>query len=313
MGPDMMELVMLLRKLRDSQRSWILPLFWISAFWLLPMAKLRPSTTAFDKSLEDYLTQFGYLPTSSSHSMRTQRQVENALKNLQFLAQIEVTGLMDENTRDLITRPRCGVPDISGTGYRNRRHLRVRRFNIQGERWPSSNVSWSLRRPSPHLEVDAQRRELAAALKMWSQESSLRFTELTGEEAGKADIQVFFFSGPHYDGYPFDGYGTVLAHAFFPGSGRGGDAHFDADEVWTTDERTVSKYRASVFAVAIHEFGHSLGLSHSSVEGSLMYPWYSMEIPADARLPLDDRVAIQHLYGPNLDQHDSQGKVTWLN
>ena len=131
MGPDMMELVMLLRKLRNSQRSWILPLFWISAFWLLPVVKLRPSSTAFDKSLEDYLTQFGYLPTSSSHSMRTQTQVENALKNLQFLAQIEVTGLMDESTRDLITRPRCGVPDISGTGYRNRRHLRVRRFNIQ--------------------------------------------------------------------------------------------------------------------------------------------------------------------------------------
>ncbi len=113
---------------------------------------------------------------------------------------------------------------------------------------------------------------------------------------------VLFFSGPHYDGYPFDGYGTVLAHAFFPGGGRGGDAHFDADEDWTTEERTVSKYRASVFAVAIHEFGHSLGLSHSSVEGSLMYPWYSMEIPSDFRLPIDDRVAIQHLYGPNEDR-----------
>ena len=83
------------------------------------------------------------------------------------------------------------------------------------------------------------------------------------------------------------------------GTGRGGDAHFDSDEVWTTSERSVSKYRASVFAVSIHEFGHSLGLSHSSVEGSLMYPWYSMEIPEDARLPLDDRIAIQHLYGPN--------------
>ena len=75
-------------------------------------------------------------------------------------------------------------------------------------------------------------------------------------------LSVFFYSGSHYDGYPFDGYGTVLAHAFFPGSGRGGDVHFDADEIWTTDERSVSKYRASVFAVAIHEFGHSLGTIH---------------------------------------------------
>ncbi len=52
----------------------------------------------------------------------------------------------------------------------------------------------------------------------------------------------------------------------------------------------------SIFAVALHEFGHSLGLSHSSVEGSLMFPWYS-GAPADFLLPEDDRLAIQHLYG----------------
>lgn len=52
----------------------------------------------------------------------------------------------------------------------------------------------------------------------------------------------------------------------------------------------------SLFAVAAHEFGHSLGLSHSSVKGALMYPWYQ-GIPPNLVLPEDDRNGIQQMYG----------------
>lgn len=55
----------------------------------------------------------------------------------------------------------------------------------------------------------------------------------------------------------------------------------------------------SLFAVAAHEFGHSLGLAHSSVQGALMYPWYQGLSP-NYELPEDDRHGIQQMYGKRI-------------
>ena len=50
-------------------------------------------------------------------------------------------------------------------------------------------------------------------------------------------LLLSIFSGDHGDTYNFDGPGSVLAHAFYPGSGRGGDAHFDMEELWELFDR----------------------------------------------------------------------------
>ena len=44
--------------------------------------------------------------------------------------------------------------------------------------------------------------------------------------------------------------------------------------------------------VAVHEFGHSLGISHSKTRGAIMWPWAGEYIP-NFKLQPDDIQAIQ--------------------
>ena len=62
---------------------------------------------------------------------------------------------------------------------------------------------------------------------MWSDVTPLTFTQIY---SGTPDIEILFASYDHNDGDPFDGPGSVLAHAYFP---RVGDTHFDESETWT--------------------------------------------------------------------------------
>ncbi|KAF2346711.1 Peptidase M10 metallopeptidase [Trinorchestia longiramus] len=102
----------------------------------------------------------------------------------------------------------------------------------------SSNITSPVAAP-PHniisypgkMDGRVVERELRMATELWSKPSKLRFEYIT-EKPSSADIVVQFNRGYHGDGYPFDGPGRTLAHAFYPGPGIGGDIHFDADEKW---------------------------------------------------------------------------------
>jgi Matrixin len=89
------------------------------------------------------------------------------------------------------------------------------------------------------------------------------------------------------------------AHAFYPGSGIGGDVHMDEDESW--DIETDVEGDVSFFYTLLHELGHSIGLGHSSTQESIMYPWYSSKRTFDRatkELFDDDIWGIEQLYGP---------------
>ena len=143
------------------------------------------------------------------------------------------------------------------------------------------------------------REEIRRAFRAWERVAGLRFIEV-------ADPNDAFGSpapnGPdiRITGEQIDGPSAVLAHAFLPPQPQGstangifGDLHFDSDENWTLNGRGDG---IDVFIVAAHEIGHTIGLLHTNVRGSLMEPFYN---PALRGGPQPDDIAgAQVLYGP---------------
>jgi len=202
----------------------------------------------------NFLMQFGYLPQSDleTGNLRSEDQIRDAIKTMQVFGNLPVTGEVDASTRELMTKPRCGLPDIISDSYRSRRSVsededeeeeeedeegsrslvRRKRYMVQGQRWLYRNLTWSLRKGTRDLDDGHVRYQISRAFDLWQTASTLTFTEINSDDA---DIRISFHTGYHNDGYKFDGQGSLLAHAFFPGSGIGGDAHFDDDEHWVSD------------------------------------------------------------------------------
>ena len=175
-------------------------------------------------------------------------------------------------------------------------HGLVANYATVGDGWDgpgngAADLSYFLSAGSIDLDTSLQAGEIGRALAEWSRYVDVRWQP--AEAAGQPRSLTIFW-GPlnHGDGFPFAP--DVLAHAFYPAPPAseplGGDVHFNDTFDWGAGDPS----RYDVFTVALHETGHSLGLTHASDPSSVMYPMYRGIVSGAAE---QDVAAIQSLYG----------------
>ncbi|EZA50293.1 Interstitial collagenase [Ooceraea biroi] len=187
-----------------------------------------------------------------------------------------------------MARPRCRVTDAPS-----------RRLGVAPLRWPKLNLKWNFQ-----LADRTTLRTAETAFALWAANSSLTFSR----DTNKPDIIIAFREGRHtmldrrYGGavYPdnFDGPGKVLAHATLPTGVQDdvSEVHIDHREAWHIALTPNPQNSHHLLRMLVHEIGHSLGLSHTTDENSLMYA-YSPAVEWPVALGMEDVLAVRNLYG----------------
>uniref|UniRef100_UPI00398EDB17 collagenase 3-like n=1 Tax=Pristiophorus japonicus TaxID=55135 RepID=UPI00398EDB17 len=254
----------LISETEKNEEDWHFAEIYLNRYY-----KLEDSSSGFAKKMRNYVSK-----NSQSDKIR----------KMQEFFGLRVTGNLDSATLEVMEKPRCGVPDIAEYNHFPR--------NLK---WKNNEITYRIVNYTPDMPSTHVNTAIRRALKIWSDITPLKFTRIN---EGEADIMISFGAREHGDNYPFDGANGLLAHAFPPAAGIGGDTHFDEDETWTMGSNGYN-----LFLVAAHEFGHALGLAHSRDPGALMYPTYTYTSMNKFRLPLDDVNGIQALYGASNNIH----------
>ena len=226
----------------------------------------------------DWLKKFGYLAREIKPD---NLEFDAALKHMQARYKLKADGFLGPITSRAMGLYRCGVPDIM-------------RIVVEGTtdcKWQKNKIRYhhpaNLKLHGHSIEDTANVIETAA--NYWTQYIPLKI-ERTAHQS-EADVRIGIGRGRQYN---FDGVGNTLAWANMPCLDTDETLlmMFDRDEPWTKNPKLAAGVYA--MAVAVHEWGHVLGLDHSDNEADAMAAFYNSQIWTPQA---GDISRIQSIYG----------------
>jgi hypothetical protein len=254
---------------------------------------LLGSESAEVVDVQAVLARLGYLTGGYTPGCLC-RSTERAVRRYQRFFHLKPDGVVGSVTKGSLTTPRCGVPDLFPVTVMT---PSGGRYEVVGCHYSRRHLTYALQNHPEELAPETTRAVLRQAFDAWSAVAGLSFEEVDADRA--TDFVIGWQVGEHGCGDAFDDAGgpssNVLAHAFFPppcGGLHAGSLHFDAFERWTDSMFADDGFH--LLQVAIHEIGHLLGLKHSQVPQSIMYPAYEA---GQLTLHADDIAGAQALYG----------------
>lgn len=227
-----------------------------------------------------YLNHY-YVDPDLPQKLSTAKDLTGYTKQFQKLFGLTANGKLDGRTiKAMKFTPRCGCPDYkmqSASGPLK-------------SKWGTNELTYFIESYVSGLSRADQDDLNKLAFQQWADVADLKFTRVTSKSAAR-----MILSTGRGRSQNFDGPSGTLAWAYLPsGNNFQGQLlmRYDLDETWI---KNASDRGILFLNVACHEFGHLLGLDHSSKRGALMAPYYTPAITKPQ--PSDDVTRMQRLYG----------------
>ena len=167
----------------------------------------------------------------------------------------------------------------------------------------AATLNYVFQHVTAQLPASVPQSEILRAMAEWAKVIQITWQPGT-DSLGNRTVNIFWATGDHGDGFPFDGLGGVIAHTFYPAPPNpeplAGDLHLDDAESWHVGAQV------DVFSVALHELGHALGLGHSDNPNDVMYPYLKLV----TTLADGDKTAILSMYAAQTGVVPPPGALT---